>query len=55
MATTFAAFMTELKREAKAEGPSAVAELNALGKRFRKARREAKARRSEGAPRVRRA
>lgn len=45
MATKFSDFMREVKREAKAEGPAAAAELRALRERFRLARRFAEARR----------
>lgn len=45
MATTFNRFMAELKREAKAEGPVAVAELKSFEDRFRLARRLAARRR----------
>ena len=48
MATKFSAFMTELKKEAKAEGPEAVAELRYFRERFRLARRFAEARRKRG-------
>ena len=48
MATKFADFMAELKREAKAEGPEAVAELKYFRARFRLARRFAEARRKRG-------
>jgi ribosome-binding protein aMBF1 (putative translation factor) len=48
MATKFADFMAELKREAKAEGPEAVAELKYFRERFRLARRFAEARRKRG-------
>ena len=42
MATEFADFMAELKREAKAEGPEAVAELKYFRERFRLARRRSR-------------
>ena len=48
MATKFSYFMSELKREADAEGPEAVAELRYFRERFRLARRFAKARRKRG-------
>ncbi len=48
MPTKFTDFMAELKREAKVEGPKAVAELKDFRERFRLARRSAKARGSEG-------
>ena len=48
MATTFAEFMVGLKREARAEGPDAVAELKCFRARFRLARRFAEARRKRG-------
>ena len=48
MATTFADFMAGLKREAKAEGPEAVAELKYFRARFRLARRFAEARLKRG-------
>ena len=52
MATKFADFMAEVKREAKAEGPEAVAELKYLRARFRLARRSAETRRKRGNARV---
>jgi len=45
MATKFSEFMHEVEREAKAEGPAAIAELRILRERFRLARRFAEARR----------
>src|SRR5437762_7990646 len=48
MATKFSYFMSELKREADAEGPEAVAELKYFRERFRLARRFAEARRKRG-------
>ena len=48
MATKFSDFMAELKREAEAEGPEAVAELKHFRERYRLARRFAEARRSRG-------
>ena len=48
MATKFSYFMSELKREADAEGPEAVAELRYFRERFRLAHRFAKARRKRG-------
>ena len=48
MATKFADFMAELKREAHAEGPKAVAELKYFRARFRLARRFAEARQKRG-------
>ena len=48
MATKFADFMRELKCEAEAEGPAAVAELRHFRERFRLARRFAEARRKRG-------
>ncbi len=48
MATKFTDFMAELKREAKAEGPEAVAELKYFRERFRLARQFAAARRKRG-------
>jgi hypothetical protein len=51
MATKYADFMSELKREAKAEGPEAVVELDDFKARFRLARRfvaEQRRRRSRG-------
>ena len=48
MATKFTDFMAELKREAEAEGPEAVAELKHLRERHRLARRFAEARRKRG-------
>jgi DNA-binding XRE family transcriptional regulator len=48
MATKFSDFMAELKREAKAEGPEAVAELKYFRERFRFARRFAELRRKRG-------
>src|SRR5438034_4529632 len=48
MATKFSYFMSELKREADAEGPEAVAELRYFRERFRLARRFAEARRRRG-------
>ena len=48
MATRFSDFMAELKREAEAEGPEAVAELKQLRERYRVARRFAEARRRRG-------
>jgi ribosome-binding protein aMBF1 (putative translation factor) len=44
MATKFREFMQEVGREAKAEGPEAVAELRALRARFRLGRRFVEAR-----------
>jgi DNA-binding XRE family transcriptional regulator len=48
MATKFSEFMAEVKREAKAEGPEAVAELKYYRERFRLARRFAEARQKRG-------
>ena len=48
MATKFTDFMAELKREAKAEGPEAIAELRYFRERNRLARRFAEARRKRG-------
>ncbi len=48
MATKFSDFMEELERDAKAEGPAAVAELRYFRERFRLARRFAEARRRRG-------
>lgn len=48
MATKFTAFMKELKKEAEAEGPEALAELRYFRERFRLARRFAEARRDRG-------
>jgi ribosome-binding protein aMBF1 (putative translation factor) len=48
MATKFTDFMAELKREAKAEGPEAVAELKYFRARFRLARQFAEARQRRG-------
>ena len=48
MAIKFADFMAELKREAAAQGPEAVAELKHLRERYRLARRFAEARRKRG-------
>ena len=48
MATKFTDFIAELKREAKAEGPEAVAELKYFRERYRLARRFAEARRKRG-------
>ena len=48
MATKFTDFMAELKREAKAERPEAVAELKYFRERFRLAREFAEARRKRG-------
>jgi ribosome-binding protein aMBF1 (putative translation factor) len=48
MPTTFAEFMKGVEREAKAEGPEAVAELRYFRQRFRLARRFAEARRKRG-------
>jgi len=48
MATTFTEFMRDLKREADAEGPAAVAELRHFRERFRLARHFADARRKRG-------
>ncbi len=44
----FKEFMTELRAEAKADGPEAVAELESFGEYFRLAREVASARRSLG-------
>ena len=44
MATKFSAFMREIEDEAKAEGPEAVKELDALRDHFRLGRRIAQAR-----------
>ena len=49
MATKFAEFMLELRREAKAEGPKALSQLKTLRDRFRRARRLAEARRKRSA------
>jgi len=48
MASKFTDFMAELKREARAEGPDAVAELKYFRERFRLARQFAAARRKRG-------
>jgi ribosome-binding protein aMBF1 (putative translation factor) len=48
MATKFSTFFKELKKEAEAEGPAAVAELRYFRERFRLARRFAEARRKRG-------
>lgn len=48
MPTKFTEFMAELKREAKVEGPKAVAELKYFRERCRLARRIAKARAERG-------
>jgi len=48
MATRFTDLMAELEREARAEGPEAVAELKQLRERYRLARRFAEARRKRG-------
>lgn len=48
MATKFSTFFKELKKEAEAEGPGAVAELRYFRERFRLARRFAEARRKRG-------
>jgi ribosome-binding protein aMBF1 (putative translation factor) len=48
MGTKFSEFMRELQREAKAEGPEAMAELRYYRERFRLARRFAEARRKRG-------
>ncbi len=48
MATKFSEFIEDLEREAKAEGPEAVAELRYYRERFRLARRFAEARRKRG-------
>ena len=48
MPTKFSEFMREIKREAEAEGPEAVAELRYFRARFRLARRFAEARRKRG-------
>ena len=48
MPTKFTEFMREIKREAEAEGPEAVAELRYFRARFRLARRFAEARRKRG-------
>ena len=48
MPTTFADFMAEMKREARSDGPEAVAELKYFRERFRLARRFAEARRKRG-------
>jgi ribosome-binding protein aMBF1 (putative translation factor) len=48
MGTRFADFMGEVRREARAEGPEAVAELKYFRERFRLARRIAEARRKRG-------
>lgn len=48
MSTKFSTFMKELKREAEAEGPEAIAELRYYRERFRLARRFAEARRKRG-------
>lgn len=48
MATKFAEFMAELKREARSQGPESVAELRYFRERFRLARRFAEARRKRG-------
>ena len=46
--TKFSTFMRDLRQEAKAEGPEAVAELRYLRQRFRLARRFVEARRKRG-------
>ena len=48
MATKFTEFMRELQREAKSEGPEAMAELRYFRERYRLARRFAEARRRRG-------
>jgi ribosome-binding protein aMBF1 (putative translation factor) len=48
MATKFNTFFRELKKQAEAEGPEAVAELRYFRERFRLARRFAEARRKRG-------
>ena len=48
MATKFSEFMTELKREAAAEGQAAVAELRLLHRRFALARQFVRARKDGG-------
>ena len=48
MGTKFSEFMKELRREARAEGPEAVAEMRYFHERFRLARRFAEARRRRG-------
>jgi ribosome-binding protein aMBF1 (putative translation factor) len=48
MGTKFAEFITSLEREARAEGPDAVAELKYLRARYGLARRFAEARRKRG-------
>ncbi len=48
MATKFTEFMRELRRDAKTEGPEAVAELRYFRERFRLARRFSEARRKRG-------
>jgi len=48
MTTKFSDFIAELKREAEAEGPEAVVELNYYRERYRLARRFAEARRKRG-------
>ena len=48
MATTFTEFMRDVRREAAAGGPAAVAELRHLRERFRLARRFAETRRKRG-------
>lgn len=48
MATKLTDLMAELRREAKAEGPEAVAELKYFRARYRLARRFAAARRKRG-------
>jgi len=48
MGTKFTDFMAELRVEAEAEGPEAVAELRYFRARFRLARRFAEARRKRG-------
>src|ERR1700690_1112340 len=48
MGTKFSEFMRQLKQEAQAEGPEALAELRYFRERFRLARRFAEARRKRG-------
>lgn len=48
MGTTFKSLMQELEREARAEGPEAVAELRHYRERFRLARRFAAVRKKRG-------
>lgn len=48
MGTKFSEFMRELRRDAKEEGPEAVAELRYFRERFRLARRFSEARRKRG-------